>query len=232
MSFYYKDELIEFEIIYRNRKTLSIKIDIDGNIKVISPEKLSENNILNIVEKKASWIINKRKIMLNRKKVIPKNNYLNGEFYLYMGEKYTLKVVTTPKDTVLINHENKVIEISTSSKDKIRNMLEKFYREETFKIVKERVCYYQKYFENTPKEIRVKQQKRRWGSCTFDNKLLFNWRLSMMPKDILDYVIVHEMCHMVYKNHSKDFWNDVFRVMPNYKEKSLWLRENGIKIDL
>ncbi|AYE32947.1 M48 family metallopeptidase [Clostridium septicum] len=234
MKFYYRDELIEFVIVYRDRKTLSIQIDMDGKVKVISPKSFHEKYILSIVETKGKWILNKLNLIKSRKNRIPSYKYINGERYLYLGEYYNLVIKKGSFNTEYANilSLGKLLEVKINSIENIRGILEKFYRYESFKIINERVEYYKRYFRIKPKQIKVKEQKRIWASCTFENKLLFNWRLSMMPIDVIDYIIIHEMCHMEYKNHSKEFWNDVYRVMPNYKEKEMWLKENGCIVNL
>ncbi len=87
-------------------------------------------------------------------------------------------------------------------------------------------------FKDKVTDIKVKEQKRRWASCTGKNAILFNWRISMARADVLDYIVVHEMCHMDHRNHSKYFWNRVEEIMPNYKEKHEWLKINGMNLYL
>ena len=110
--------------------------------------------------------------------------------------------------------------------------MEIWYREKTLAKVKERVSYYSSYFNNEVTTVKVKERKKRWASCTSKNELLFNWRCAMAPVFVLDYIVVHEMCHMEYKNHSKDFWNRVYAVMPDYEVRKSWLKNNGIKMDI
>nr|WP_312290754.1 SprT family zinc-dependent metalloprotease [Clostridium chromiireducens] len=127
---------------------------------------------------------------------------------------------------------NKIFIINTNTMDneKIKMALEKWYRAETLKIVQKRIDFYAVNFKDRVTEIRVKEQKRRWASCTGKNAILFNWRCSMARADVLDYIVIHEMCHMDHRNHSKYFWNRVSEIMPDYKEKHEWLRKNGINL--
>jgi len=125
-----------------------------------------------------------------------------------------------------------IVTTYTNDEDKIKVELEKWYREKAIKKINERVKYYIHFFSKQPKSIKVKEQKKRWGSCTSKDELLFNWRCAMAPAYIIDYIVVHEMCHMYYKDHSKEFWNMVREVMPDYASRRMWLRDNGIKLDL
>jgi len=92
--------------------------------------------------------------------------------------------------------------------------------------------YYQHYFNEKSLNIKVKEQKKRWASCTAKNELLFNWRCAMAPSHVLDYIVVHEMCHMIHKNHSQAFWNKVEAVLPDFKRRKEWLKNYGVKMDL
>lgn len=125
-----------------------------------------------------------------------------------------------------------IIHTYTLEKDYIKKALEKWYRTQTLKIVESRINHFSINFKDRVKDIKVKEQKRRWASCTGNNSILFNWRCSMARADVLDYIVVHEMCHMDYRNHSKDFWNRVSEIMPDYKEKHEWLKINGVNLSL
>eukprot|EP00831_Metopus_contortus_P005866 TRINITY_DN12210_c0_g1_i4.p3 TRINITY_DN12210_c0_g1~~TRINITY_DN12210_c0_g1_i4.p3 ORF type:complete len:123 (+),score=27.65 TRINITY_DN12210_c0_g1_i4:169-537(+) len=94
------------------------------------------------------------------------------------------------------------------------------------------VKYYQKFFAKEPTDIRIKEQKKRWGSCTSKNELLFNWRCIMAKSNALDYIVVHEMCHMYHKDHSKEFWELVASVLPDFEVRKEWLRNYGVRMDL
>lgn len=125
-----------------------------------------------------------------------------------------------------------IIHTNTLEQDRIKLVLEKWYRTRTLEIVKRKIDYYQINFKDKVTDIKVKEQKRRWASCTGKNAILFNWRCSMVREDVLDYIVVHEMCHIDHKNHSKNFWNRVEELMPDYREKHEWLKVNGINITI
>jgi len=142
------------------------------------------------------------------------------------------------KSDIDINSENKferqgfTIYTNTMDVEKLKMAFEKWYRAETLKIVTKRIDYYADNFKDKVTNIRVKEQKRRWASCTGKNAILFNWRISMARADVLDYIVVHEMCHMDHRNHSKYFWNRIEEIMPNYREKHGWLKANGMNLYL
>lgn len=108
-----------------------------------------------------------------------------------------------------------------------RHFLESKYRRAAQEYVPRRVAFYQTLVGGAYKKIVIREQKTRWGSCSGRGTLSFNWRLMLAPPKVLDYVVVHELCHLLHMNHSKDFWNAVERVMPDYREYRNWLKEHG-----
>ena len=188
LSFQYETKNIEFEVIYRVRKTLSIKVELDGKVTVIAPALLKEEEVLEIVKKKAKWILEKQGevSIINKNKI--KREAVNGEYYLYLGREYKLFLDinnTYKKIEVNLLEGRLIVKTYTRDAKTIKLALEKFYRERTLIKVRERVSHYQKYFEVKPRNIKSKEQKKRWGSCTYNNDLLFNWRISMAPLHVL-----------------------------------------------
>lgn len=238
MKFEYRNKEIEFEIVRRKRKTISIKIEENGHVIVSAPLRINKEYILKVVQSKADWIIKNQDEIEKRgsKKVI--RELTEGSTVMYLGEEYPLQLIfNESKKNITVERE--LVEkqrfiINTNSMDfkKIRVALEKWYREETLDIVTKRIDYYADNFKDKVTNIRVKEQKRRWASCTGKNAILFNWRISMARADVIDYIVVHEMCHMDHRNHSKYFWNRVEEIMPNYKEKHEWLKINGMNLYL
>lgn len=103
----------------------------------------------------------------------------------------------------------------------------KRYREEARKKFEERVAFYHPLTGGNYTSITVRDQRSRWGSCSSRGTLSFNYRLIFAPSEVLDYVVVHELCHLTHMNHSRDFWNMVASIMPEYKIRKKWLRDHG-----
>lgn len=213
--------MIDYKVEYKKRKTVSLRLDSDGSLLVIAPIEMTQKEIEDLIISKKHWILKKQKILSDRKKLEPNK-------ILYLGKEYNVKVIkgiglkknfiTLYDDTFFVN---------VSSLDKVDLEIKKWFKEQTLKMVNEYVDKYSCYFKCKPKSIKIKEQKTRWGSCSYDNNLNFNWRLSMAKKEALEYVVVHEICHMVCKNHSSDFWNLVKKLMNNYEENSKYLDDNG-----
>lgn len=234
LSFQHGTSKIDFEVIYRKRKTMEIRVEPPGKIKVIAPEGLPEDLIMETVHKKAKWI---QRALSSVKDVEyrPYNRqFVNGESFLYLGANYPLQIEldeSMRRPEVKLNLGKLLVKSPSQDEQVIRGALEKWYRMKCQEKIEERIEYYKDQVGAEPTEVKVKEQKKRWGSCTAQDRLLFNWRCIMAPSYILDYIVVHEMCHLIHKNHSKDYWASVAEILPDYKERRQWLKENGIKMD-
>ncbi|WP_294405797.1 M48 family metallopeptidase [uncultured Clostridium sp.] len=238
----YKNINIEYEIVKRKRKTICIKVDAEGKVSVITPLRISNEKVAEIVEKRAEWIIEKQAEMskLCEKKISRK--FQSGNTLMYLGREYPLHVIFDEKYTnIRVVFGGKtlkspydglhfIIYTNTNDEEEMRKAMEKWYRARTLDIVKKKIQLYENNFKDKVTQIRVKEQKRRWASCTGKNAILFNWRCSMAREDVVEYIVVHEMCHFEHRDHSKNFWNRVESVMPDYKEKHEYLKKNGINM--
>lgn len=260
LNFEHRSKEIEFNIVRRKRKTISIKIEEDGNVVVSAPLRVSKQFIMDVVQNKADWIIEKQIEIKKRGSRKLSREIAEGTTFMYLGEEYPFYLIfekyrenisvefqtitksefknfnfykTTINSKVtedILPSSIFIIRTNTMEEEKIKAAMEKWYRAETLKIVAERINYYADNFKDKVTEIRVKEQKRRWASCTGKNAILFNWRISMATAEVIDYIVVHEMCHMDHRDHSKYFWNRVAEILPDYKEKHEWLKKNGMNL--
>lgn len=260
LNFEHRNKEIEFNIVRRKRKTICIKIEEDGNVIVSAPLKVSKQFIMEVVQNKADWIIEKQIEIKKRGSKKLSREIAEGTTFMYLGKEYPFYLIfekyrknisvefqtitkselknynfykTTINSKVtedILPSPIFIIHTNTMEEEKIKLAMEKWYRAETLKIVSERINYYADNFKDNVTEIRVKEQKRRWASCTGKNAILFNWRISMATAEVIDYIVVHEMCHMDYRDHSKYFWNRVAEILPDYKEKHEWLKRNGMNL--
>lgn len=254
----YEDKVINFNVIRRKRKTICIRIDTTGIITIIAPSRATKEYILDLVKGKAKWIIRKQDELRDIRNKKVNREIAQGGSFMYLGEEYPIHIVLKDNfkkidikliddvkssckvnslsekelDNNVLNERGFIVYTNTLEREEIKLALEKWYRDRTLQLVKKKINLYQNHFKDSVTEIKVKEQKRRWASCTGKNAILFNWRCSMAREDVLDYIVIHEMCHMDYKNHSKDFWNRVESIMPDYKEKHNWLKVNGINMTL
>lgn len=179
---------------------------------------------------KAEWIAGKADRMAEQQKEKPIHNFENGELFFYRGTTLTLNlIINQDRKRVMVKKQAGSLLVVTPSKEKkmIKDAMEKWYRERAREVLTDKVTYFQRFIGKAVGDIRIKEQKSRWGSCSSRGNLNFNWKIVMAPDDIIDYLVVHELCHLLHMNHSKEFWESVEKIIPDYKEKEKWLKEKG-----
>lgn len=244
INFLYNDKCIDVKVVYRKRKNISIRIIPKNTIEIISPRAVSISFLKKVLEEKSSWIMKTLDKFENIDEHFMCRNYVDGEIFYYLGEEYELRIVedkniqNNKKNYCHINIKSNNLIITTNSNEKeyIKNELKKWYKVESEKIVINRleVLKKEKPIMNklNPNIIKIKEQKKRWGSCTSNKTIYINSRISMAKIDVIDYILVHEFSHLIHMNHSKDFYNLVEEILPNFKESEKWLKENSYKLTL
>ncbi len=154
----------------------------------------------------------------------------SGDILPYLGEKRVLSVVRENRKRAKIRRVMERILLFVPDEadyEYRREALEKWYRKEAADIIGEKAGEYAALLHVTYQDIRIKDQKSRWGSCSGRGNLNFNWRLVMAPEPVLDYVVIHELCHLRYMDHSERFWTLVSGICPAFKQYRKWLKEYG-----
>jgi predicted metal-dependent hydrolase len=211
---------IEYNLIFKNKKNISIKIDGEGEIHVFSPKGISYEYINKVIIEKSNWI-------LKTLKKINKTNIIKENKILFLGEYYNLVIKESKLHNIYIDNKNLVINSLCLEDEYIRNEIMNWYRKLATDIIGNRVMEISNKILLKPSKIIIKNQKSLWGSCNSKKEIRLNWRLVLMPYFVIDYIIIHELCHIIHMNHSKDFWDLVKQYCPNYKESKNWLKENG-----
>ncbi|MDT8715963.1 M48 family metallopeptidase [Clostridium sp. 19966] len=229
----YNNTKIEFELLLAHRKTMKIQIKAPNTVIVTAPINVKEEWVLEKIKDKGAWIIKKLE-EVKSVQIPAEKKFTNGELFMYLGKEYPLQInidTRLRKPKIMLWAEKIIVTAASKENPVIRLSLEQWYREMGQKVIEERVEYYQKFFPLKPRSVKVKEQKSIWGSCTGRNDLLFNWRCTMGVLTSIDYVVVHEMSHMIQKDHSKKFWSIVEGILPDYKERQGWLKINGAKMN-
>ncbi len=218
-------------IIRSRRKTVALQICEDATLIVRAPLRMTPDAIQKVILKHHHWLEKKKGEILARNSSCAKKEYLDGEAFLYLGIPYPLKIVTDQqldcKLALLNNH--------FYLKDSVRNPSEAFlswYKREASKKISERVHWYARQRGLNYKQVKISYAQKRWGSCSPSGNLNFSWRLIMAPLPVIDYVVVHELAHLLEKNHSSAFWEKVHLFMPDYKTHRSWLKKNGYLLRL
>ncbi len=222
----------------KRKKTVAIQVQPNSTVIVLTPQLIEAEKIKRIVLKRAKWIIGKQEKLRKLKNSIPQKDFVSGETFPFLGRQYRLKVIRSASghEKYCEIHNRRIhVYISSNLKDKaaskiVRNKLIEWYTEQAKEKISERIQKYSKSIGQYPKKIIIKNQEKRWGSCSHSGTLRLNWKTVMMPISVFDYIIVHELCHLIYPNHSKNFWHAVESIIPNYKKHRTWLKESSIYI--
>jgi len=155
---------------------------------------------------------------------------------LRASETFLNKILSDKEDWIKITIEKQKEKSASTPKSNLderqREELEKRYRAAAKEYIPKRAAYFQSLTGGDYEKIVIREQKTRWGSCSSNKTLSFNWKLMLAPPRVLDYVVVHELCHLTHMNHSQNFWKMVAEILPDYKEQKKWLKENGSKLIL
>lgn len=211
------------QLIRSERKTLALIVKPDGSLIVRAPLRASEQSIWEFVEKNKSWIQKKQAEVLAILPVQPKE-YVSGEHFMYLGCAYPLEIVAHQMKELVLEERFKLIQ---SAQANAHGVFERWYRAQGRRIITERVNFYSSQHGFHYKKLGITGARTRWGSCSADGSLNFSWRLILSPMDAVDYVVVHELVHTVFHNHSKRFWKKVASILPDYPARRKWLRLNG-----
>lgn len=208
------------KIVKSRRKTIALVIDSDGELIVRAPFYASQSDIMRFVEEKQGWINQKSEEMKQKKQERPSLTLQAGETIPYLGRECMIFRGMTKK--ICFDGKAFLLPESKEAKEKLIS----WYKKRAAVILRERVETIAKGMNVTPEGIKITSAKTRWGSCSGTNHLNFSWRLIMCPPEVVDYVVVHELCHILHKNHSRSFWESVGLVDVAYQEHEQWLKEN------
>lgn len=215
---------IDFELRYAPRKTLGIKVNPDTSVEVSAPETLSLDKIHQAVTRKAMWILKQKSYFLGMETVQNDIIAKSGYSVHYLGRRYKLMVEDGPKNEV--TYKGNLFLVSVKKKSNAQKVLEQWLKEKAYQKIAEIAKPIIKKFSeqhNAPTEIYFQEMPTRWGSCTVKNKLIFNPRLIHVPKRCIEYVVMHELCHIVHKNHSQQFFELLTQLMPDWEKRKIIL---------
>lgn len=211
-----------FKLIRSRRKTIALGVTADASLVVRAPMQTPVGYIERLVKRKMKWIQGAIARVESRPRALPRE-FIEGESFLYLGKSYKLSIEkNAPKN---ISFRNGFLLRSTEKKY-ARELIIGWYKKEAKKKIAERVEWCARRFGLSFKSIKITSAEKRWGSCSTTGNLNFSWRLIMAPTSVIDYVIIHELAHLEHKNHSKDFWNSIKIMYPNYEKAKNWLKQN------
>ncbi|MDO8414541.1 MAG: SprT family zinc-dependent metalloprotease [Gallionellaceae bacterium] len=207
------------------RRSIGLRID-DRGLTVNVPQRASEKWLHSVLQDKAQWVIEKLEGWQTKKIVLPQ--WQDGEAIPFMGDTLTLRVVASLFSAPLQLHGKQLlIYVTHTNQAEIEQAVTLWYQQQAEVLFKERVAYYAPLMKVAPKTVKLSSARTQWGSCTARGTVLLNWQLIKMPLQLIDYVVVHELAHLVEMNHSAAFWQVVEQVCPNYKKWRAELQRRG-----
>lgn len=210
---------IPYTVTRSDRKSVAIVIDTNGLVSVRAPKSMSDNDISAFVDSKKMWIRTKQEqIAAISEKHDPLKSD-DGDSILYLGHSYVIS--KEPVSDIYIEGDTLVTPM-----DATIETVTVWLKLEAGKIIRERVARYANIMGVSYAGVKLSDAKGRWGSCSSKDSLNFAWRLVLAPLGVIDYVVVHELSHITYKNHSAQFWARVKTVLPHYMEQQDWLKAN------
>lgn len=230
-----RDSDIAFDVVRSRRATADIVIERDGRVLVRAPEAISVEKIEDIVEAKRYWIYKNLAEWrdLNATRVL--REYQNGEGFLYLGRSYRLSLVTGQLEPLKLHGGRFLLRrelVETGNASGVKSAFRDFYRSQGLKRIGQRVLYFSPKTGVEISRLDVRDLGNRWATYSPSKGVAFHWKCVMAPPSILDYIVVHELCHAHYLNHTEAFWNEVDKVLPTYRERREWLKRNGAGLDV
>ena len=212
---------------------MAVSVDTEGAVRVAAPNHVSSAAIAAFVEACASWIEKQRTASHGRPAV--RNRFVTGESWYFLGREYTLRIHAGTIRHTEVRLEGRTLAIlvsqwhdsSESRAAAVASALEAWFRVEAERVVANRMLHYQRRVGMKPTALRMSNARRQWGSCGPGGTISVSWRLIMAPLALIDYVIVHELCHLRHANHGRPFWRLVGTILPDFESLRGRLRREG-----
>jgi len=205
-SIQFGSRTIDFRLEYSDRKSLGITVTPEMEVLVKAPKNTPLEKVKEKIRKKAPWIIKQQSFFLSFQPKTPQRKYVSGETHLYLGRQYRLQVIIAVEESVKLM--GKFIEVKTEDKSRTKNLIDNWYLEKArtkFDEIATPLIERFKKYKVEPSSIVLRNMPTRWGSCTPKGKIILNPELIKAPKGCIEYVIIHELCHLVHHNHTQKF---------------------------
>ncbi|MCX7111414.1 MAG: SprT family zinc-dependent metalloprotease [Proteobacteria bacterium] len=218
-----------------DRQTTDIVIERNGIITVRPPLQMTPEQVDETVFSKRMWIYRNLSEWRELNSARVAREWVNGESFPYLGSQYRLLLVNGQDEPLKLKDGRFCLLrsiIETSDKEAPYQVFEDFYKNKGLSRLTKRVAYFAGKVGVTPGKVQIKDIGYRWASCLKNGDLHFHWKCLMAPLTIIDYIVVHELCHLHHRDHSLAFWNEVDKVLPDYRERKEWLRLRGAELEL
>jgi predicted metal-dependent hydrolase len=227
---------IEYQLLPgSDRQTTDIVIERDGVVTVRPPKRMTPEQVDETVLSKRMWIYRNLAEWRDLNATHVTREWVSGESFLYLGSRYRLQLVREQDEPVKLKDGRFCLlrsVVESGGEKAAHRAFETFYEEKGLPRIQKRVAYFAARVGVAAGLVQIKDLGYRWASCLKNGDLHFHWKCLMAPLTIIDYVVVHELCHLHHRDHSNAFWNEVDKVLPDYRERKDWLRVRGAELDL
>jgi predicted metal-dependent hydrolase len=218
----YGTTTITYSLEYMNRKTLGIKVYPDKSVQVLAPHNTTSEEAKKKVKTKAAWILKQQDFFLSFHPLTPERKYVSGETHLYLGKQYVLKLIESTNQNVKLHAGRLEVFVNDKeNKTEVELLLKKWYKSKAVK-------HFQELYENNlnltisfnkkPTSLKYRWMSKRWGSCDKNGGIHLNLELIKAPRKCIEYVLIHEFCHLAHHDHSKAFYELLEKLYPKWKE--------------
>lgn len=211
-----------------NRKTLSLSVLKNGSVVVKAPISMSDSTISKFVEEKQNWI--REKLMIVSDNISKFDDVLNYRTFLIFGNKY--KIVFADVKRIETSNNFEMLIPKKYEPEKILKNIKQWFKKYAKQVLGNRLAFIEQKIKLKSLQFKIGDSKGRWGSCSSSGVICLNWRVVMLPPKIIDYVIVHELCHLVELNHSKNFWKLVGTFLPDYAKIKQEIKDYGVLLEI
>ncbi len=223
---------IEYQLLPgADRQTTDIVIERDGMITVRPPQWMTPEQVDETVFSKRMWIYKNLAEWRDLNATRIDREWVNGESFLYLGSRYQLLLVDQQDEPLKLKDGRFCLLNSVPSQQR-HKVFQDFYSVKGLARISARVGYFADKVGVTPGKVIIKDIGYRWASCLKNGDLHFHWKCLMAPLTIIDYIVVHELCHLHHHDHSDAFWNELDKVLPDYQRRKEWLRVHGAAFDI
>lgn len=217
------------------RRTTDIVIERDGRITVRPPAHLTPEQVDEAVLSRRIWIYRNLAEWRDLNAAQVPREWVNGESFLYLGSNYRLRLVDQQDEDLLLKDGLFCLRrsiLTHGGPGAARTAFERFYRAKGLPRLVQRTALLAAKAGVSPRNVEIKNLGFRWASCTAGGDLHFHWKCLMAPLTVIDYLLVHELCHLRHRDHSDAFWNEVDKLLPDWQERREWLRVRGAALDV
>lgn len=214
---------MDYKIVYSKRRTVALVVDRTGKVIVRAPRKVDLSLVERFIVEKQGWI--EKQIARSKKPGLLGKLFTHGELFWFLGNQYPLYIQPEYSSKLQFNQTQFIV--SKFSVHKAKNLFELWYRNQAKALLQQRAEHLAVVMGIKYSKITITGANTRWGSCSSRGTINFTWRLVMAPLEVVDYVVVHELSHIVQHNHSVKFWKLVSLYAPNFRQSKLWLNRHG-----